>query len=101
MGIGTTAPGARLMVVGTPGAPTLNIVPDATNPGDPAIRVNEDGNVGLGTTTPSTKLEVSDGDVYLSNPNTGIILTSPNGNCYRVTVNMQGQLQNTLITCPN
>ena len=68
---------------------------------NPALRVNEDGNVGLGTTAPKARLEVADGDVYINDASNGIILTAPNGQCYRVTVNMQGQLTNDVITCPN
>ena len=101
VGVDTATPGAKLMVVGAAGAPTLNVLNHGTTPTTPALRVNENGNVGLGTTAPRSKLEVSDGDVYINNSSRGIILSSPNGNCYRVTVNMQGQLTNNQVTCPN
>lgn len=62
------------------------------------IRYN--GNTGIGTTDPRTKLHVNNGDVYLDNSANGIILTSPNGNCWRVTVDNTGALISTSITCP-
>ncbi len=43
---------------------------------------------------------VEDGDVYLENACNGIILTSPSGNCFRVTVNDNGELTTVAITCP-
>jgi len=45
-------------------------------------------------------LEVNNGDVYVSNLAKGVILVSPNGTCYRVTVGNTGTLVSTAITCP-
>ena len=142
---GTTSPGARFMVVGQAGGPTMNILNDGNNPASPAFRVNENGrvgigttepgarfmvvgagmtdetatlnitnslgnsalhvrdngNIGMGTTSPRTKVEIADGDVYINNASNGIILTSPNGDCYRVTVNASGQLESNMVPCPN
>jgi hypothetical protein len=61
------------------------------------------GKVGIGdfnTQAPRAKLEVQDGDVYISNPNKGIIMTSPNGNCWRVTLDNSGNFIRTQISCP-
>ena len=58
------------------------------------------GNVGIGTTSPATKLEVANGDVYVSDPTKGIILKSPNGTCFRVTIDDSGNFVKTQITCP-
>ena len=58
VGIGTTTPGAKLMVVGNPGAPTLNILPDSTSGMNPTIRANDNGRVGIGTTSPGARLMV-------------------------------------------
>ena len=52
------APGARFMVVGEDGAPTLNVIHDGANPMNPAIRVNDNGRVGVGTTSPGARLMV-------------------------------------------
>lgn len=58
VGVGTTSPGAKFMVVGTNGAPTLNVLHDGTTPTNPALRVNDNGRVGIGTTTPGARLMV-------------------------------------------
>jgi hypothetical protein len=56
-----------------------------------------DTNVGIGTTTPANKLHVNgsvrvtNGFVFITNPNT-VIITSPNGACWGITVNNSGGL---------
>ena len=40
------------------------------------------------------------GDVHLSTVASGIIMTSPNGACWRVTIDNNGNLVRTAITCP-
>jgi hypothetical protein len=70
--------------------------PDPLILGDFASRklvVNGDAN-GVAT------LEIKNGDTYISNSAKGIILTSPNGNCWRVTVDDAGQLVRTSVACP-
>ena len=64
------------------------------------MRVEANGNVGIGTNAPKAKVEVANGDVYLTDPTKGIILKSPNGNCWRITVDNTGNLVRTQITCP-
>ena len=56
--------------------------------------------VGIGTTTPTAKLQVTSGDVYVNTVGTGLIFKSPNGSCFRLTVNNGGTLKGTAITCP-
>jgi hypothetical protein len=65
------------------------------------MRITNDGNIGIGTTVPKAKLEVKDGDVYVNDPTKGIILKSPNGGCWRVTIDNTGNFVRTAITCPN
>jgi hypothetical protein len=65
------------------------------------MRITVNGNVGIGTAAPTTKLEVKDGDVYVNDPTKGIILKSPNGSCWRVTIDNTGNFVRTAITCPN
>jgi hypothetical protein len=50
------------------------------------------GNVGIGTGEPKAKLQVTDGDIYIENIDRGIIMKSPDGKCWRGTLNNQGQL---------
>ncbi|MBS1793906.1 MAG: hypothetical protein JSS81_08625 [Acidobacteria bacterium] len=58
-----------------------------------------DTTVGIGTTTPNTNsklhvngtIRVTNGAVYITNPNT-VIITSPNGACWGITVNNSGAL---------
>ena len=63
--------------------------------------IDEVGNIGVGTGTPKAKLEIKEGDIYVNDPTKGIILKSPNGNCWRVTVDNTGNFVRTAITCPN
>jgi len=64
------------------------------------MRIAGNGNVGIGTNDPKTKLQVSSGDVYVEDSTMGIILKSPNGSCWRVTIDNAGNLVKTSITCP-
>lgn len=56
-------------------------------------------NVGIGTTAPNAKLHVAGGSVYITNPNS-LIITSPNGACWFITVNNAGALSTISVPCP-
>lgn len=56
--------------------------------------------VGIGTSFPNSKLEVKSGDVYINDINSGLIMRSPNGGCWRITVDNNGNLTTTPIACP-
>lgn len=64
------------------------------------MRINEEGNVGIGTTAPNARLEIADGDVYIKDINKGIIMTSPDGQCWRGTINNSGVLGFVSVECP-
>ncbi len=49
---------------------------------------------------PDGQLEVTSNDVYISNVNSGVIMKSPNGQCWRMTVSDDGSPQFASITCP-
>ena len=76
------------------------VKPDNTGGFDRLV-INNVGNVGIGNSDPKAKLEVKDGDVYVNDPTKGIILKSPNGSCWRVTIDNTGNFVRTAITCPN
>jgi len=57
------------------------------------------GNVGIGTDTPSEKLQIADGDIFIQDIDHGIIMRSPDGNCWRGTVNNNGMLEFEQIDC--
>lgn len=72
---------------------------DAPGIGGGRFTVKENGNVGIGTNNPNTKLQVQGGSVYIANPNS-LIITSPNGACWFITVNNAGALSTISVTCP-
>ncbi len=59
-----------------------------------------DTNVGIGTTAPKAKLDVRNGDVFVGTLGAGVILKSPNGSCFRLTVSDAGALTAISVTCP-
>lgn len=51
------------------------------------------GNVGIGTTNPIARLQIAEGDIFIQDINKGIIMKSPDGNCWRGTLNNSGQIE--------
>ncbi|MEP6849710.1 MAG: hypothetical protein ABI999_12710 [Acidobacteriota bacterium] len=115
VGIGTTAPAFRFHLVDTQntgmrvqtntaggtvasfgGLGSFQI--DAPGSAGGRVTVKENGNTGIGTNNPNTKLQVN-GSVYIQNPNS-LIITSPNGLCWFITVNNAGALSTISVTCP-
>ncbi len=63
--------------------------------------VFEAGNVGIGIDDPSAKLHIADGEVYIEDIDHGIIMKSPNGQCWRGTMTDQGSLSFEQTICPD
>jgi hypothetical protein len=59
-----------------------------------------DTKVGIGTTRPNAKLQVTGGDVFVDTVGTGLILKSSRDSCFRVTVDDFGVLKTTAVSCP-
>jgi hypothetical protein len=65
------------------------------------LLIDSNGDVGIGTETPGTKLEVSEGDVYASDPGSGFIAVSPDGQtCKRIGIDNSGGIVASAIACP-
>jgi hypothetical protein len=64
------------------------------------LMVLSNGKVGVGTSVPAAKLQVASGDVYVSTIGNGVILRSPNGSCFRLTVSNTGALGSAAVACP-
>ena len=56
-----------------------------------ALRITQTGNVGVGTTTPASKVTVTGGDIELTDASAGVIFKTPDGTKrYRMTINNAG-----------
>ncbi|MEM6632609.1 MAG: hypothetical protein AAF694_23255 [Bacteroidota bacterium] len=65
-----------------------------------AMTLNSNGFLGIGTTEPASKLQVDQGDVYVNGVGQGVIMRSPDGQCWRITVGNTGTLGTSSVTCP-
>ncbi len=57
-------------------------------------------NTGYYTKDPKSRLHVFNGDVNIDQIGSGIIMKSPNGNCWRVTIDDNGNFIKSAISCP-
>jgi hypothetical protein len=103
-GIGNSS-GSNNTFIGSLSGPTFGNLQNATAIGANAhvgqsdsLILGNAANVGIGTITPLDKLHVNGGSIrvtgggiYIANPNT-VIITSPNGLCWGITVNNTGGL---------
>ena len=82
---------------------TGSSVVGADNPTQRMV-IMDNGNVGVGNYAPNdppkSKLQIRSGDVYIESISSGIIMKSPNGQCWRVTIDNSGNLIRTSISCP-
>ena len=64
------------------------------------MRIDCTGHIGIGTEEPQTKLQIAQGDLYISDIDRGIIMKSPDGNCWKGTLDNEGVLNFLQIVCP-
>ncbi|HVE58344.1 MAG TPA: DNRLRE domain-containing protein [Pyrinomonadaceae bacterium] len=64
------------------------------------INGGTDTNIGIGTTAPKTKLQVTNGKIYIEANGQGVILKSPGGLCFEMTVTDAGSFASTPVACP-
>ena len=73
---------------------------------DPAWNINgsnvyrTEGNVGIMTGNPAAALHIAQGDIYIQDIGSGIIMKSPDGKCWRGTLNNNGELLFSETDCP-
>ncbi len=58
-------------------------------------------NVGISESNPKAKLVVNQGDILVESIGSGVILKSPDGNCWKLTVDNNGTVTSISVQCPN
>lgn len=76
---------------------TFNTIPFIITSDD---KVGISSRIGGSDNLPKSRLHVRDGDVYIDQIGSGVIMKSPNGQCWRMTVSNTGMPVFTAITCP-
>ncbi len=76
------------------------ITDEWTNPNSEIVSITQKG-IGIGAKNPKAKVHVKNGDIYIEDAANGVIMTSPNGQCWKMTVNNSGQPVFTSVPCPN
>ncbi len=59
-----------------------------------------DGNIGIGVINPKAEVHVKNGDIYIEDIDRGIIMKSPDGQCWRGTLDNNGNMNFTQVDCP-
>ena len=104
VGINTTAPTQKLDVDGNIrlrndaaiGTWTKHSLSFKTNKVSRMV-ILPNGNIGIGNDEPVAKFQVKNGDIFIEDIDRGIIMKSPDGNCWRGVINNQGQLEFVLL----
>ena len=89
--LGTDIAGRNFEIVGNTGGPAIGFKQDNAATGDYLLTIRSAGDVGIGTASPSEKLEVV-GKIKSSGPNSALILTSPDGTTWAITIDNSGTL---------
>jgi len=59
----------------------------------------KNGNIGVDADNPVAKLQVKNGDIFIEDIDRGIIMKSPDGNCWRGTLDNTGSLHFVQVNC--
>ncbi len=66
-----------------------------------SVVLGNNANVGIGTSTPKTKLDVTGGNILVGSPGQGIVLKSPDGaTCRLLSIDNAGAMVLTAVVCP-
>ena len=97
----TTSEGRGINLIGQKDYANIRFFLGGVQNSDLKMILSSNGHLGIGSSTPKAKLHISDGDVYIENINNGVIMRSPNGNCWRMTIDNSGVPMTTALgTCP-
>lgn len=101
IGMHSTATAENSVAIGT-NVSANDAIPFAMGSGSNQLTITPNGNVSIGggQNAAKSKLQVTSGDVYIDTIGSGVIMKSPNGNCWRVTINDTGAFASTSIICP-
>ncbi|MDQ4122496.1 MAG: hypothetical protein M3209_13750 [Acidobacteriota bacterium] len=108
---GSNTNGSRITLIGSGAVATINGLYNATAIGAEAIITQSNSlvlgsvgtssvNVGINTTAPKTKLHIVGGKIYVEANGQGVILKSPGGSCFELTVTNAGALTTAAVACP-
>jgi hypothetical protein len=87
------APGSGFSVIADSTAGSIRFyTTDLSNTIHERLRITPEGYMGVGTSNPQAKIHIKDGDLYFEDDNRGMILTSPGGLRFRITVDDSGNL---------
>jgi hypothetical protein len=68
-------------------------------PSQACVKITNDCKVGFGTDQPVSKVDVKGGDINIEDIGSGVIMKSPDGQCWRLTVSNAGAPVFTSIAC--
>ena len=97
----TTDDAKNLKISATPRGGCIQFLTDGwASATSERMRIDARGRVGIGTKTPEARLQVTNGDIYISDIERGIIMRSPDEQCWRGVLDNSGTLNFTAIDCP-
>ena len=60
----------------------------------------EPGKTGINTTSPGSGFEIKQSDLFLNDSSRSLIMKNVNGDCFRIYIDSEGNLQTKAISCP-